>query len=909
MFNFKDQQIKITQKQNQYNQVKNLRKEISRQSPFKYASKKISFNVKNRSEFWDKLEQGYLNDKDKIDFLIMNEIKNILTNESGTDYQTEALDSVMYTPVSPVLATTLIMLNKTLFKCGIFDKYINNTENQVYAYTHWTGDNFLNKNSLVIDDPFGNETDKYMQILPGYNNIEVMKFYKGYQLYMTSYDTATNINNTTAATHTEPKFWGSYNIDTKRFQRIFDIQPSLDDSNTGTVGNISGLKGTDGTTETDIETLNKHPELDSYLYADGVFKRLMDSPYNSQSYQISVIRGGYGFGPINIACFLRAKEFNIERITDIISGILISEDSGMPLVDALKGIQEWRNVNTGSDIDIMFNSLSDIRILRYLEYIGSIFFTAILGSSLKEKPLLNLPLTNNERKTYDVGYLMGHNYDVFVQMFKNGIKNKIWLKESTEIFSFEVPCVLYGTTPTSGIFKIGDYVKNYSDSLLLSSEPLDYAFNISSILEKEKDLTKYITPTKGYTIFDFVTKGLNKCLITQIIKNISLYDTNYVYSLNNINNSCITTYQGENWEKIYLVIASDFLIAPRLELTGNNYNRTMNELSQPIDKEKCNVRFENWGNTNKFLAQYTESEYRVHFPRLIVNSNAVIVPSNGENVINNGLRNFVITCRINRDKNGDIIKEGNNYVYPIYLGYGEEDYKIYINYKQYEVINPIFYYKSETEYDAEWKLMTYIFNNFEENILSGSKKFNDSEIYMKDVYTNRIEKFKIHYTDPRVGLFYSDQENWIAGIKSNLLMKAKSASQNSDAYDNTLLPNVTRGYTETFGLKTDSIIAALVNNSIRDLIYESSGYQFDNFTKTSYNYSDTDAIGQDALKLQVLNNLKRLALSFLKLSTINSFCTSYSLDLLSLPDTTRQFYDIYKSYLSDFIDIKQEIQN
>ena len=77
MFNFKDQQIKITQKQNQYNQVKNLRKEISRQSPFKYASKKISFNVKNRSEFWDKLEQSYLNDKDKIDFLIINEIKNI----------------------------------------------------------------------------------------------------------------------------------------------------------------------------------------------------------------------------------------------------------------------------------------------------------------------------------------------------------------------------------------------------------------------------------------------------------------------------------------------------------------------------------------------------------------------------------------------------------------------------------------------------------------------------------------------------------------------------------------------------------------------------------------------------------------------------------------------------------------
>ena len=36
---------------------------------------------------------------------------------------------------------------------------------------------------------------------------------------------------------------------------------------------------------------------------------------------------------------------------------------------------------------------------------------------------------------------------------------------------------------------------------------------------------------------------------------------------------------------------------------------------------------------------------------------------------------------------------------------------------------------------------------------------------------------------------------------------------------------------------------------------------------------------------------------------------SYSIDLLSLPDSVRSFYDIYKSYLGDFIDIKQEIQN
>ena len=61
--------------------------------------------------------------------------------------------------------------------------------------------------------------------------------------------------------------------------------------------------------------------------------------------------------------------------------------------------------------------------------------------------------------------------------------------------------------------------------------------------------------------------------------------------------------------------------------------------------------------------------------------------------------------------------------------------------------------------------------------------------------------------------------------------------------------------------------------------------------------------------LGTINYINRFALCILKLSVINSFCTSYSIDLQSLPDSTKSFYNIYKSYLGDFIDIKQEIQN
>ena len=59
----------------------------------------------------------------------------------------------------------------------------------------------------------------------------------------------------------------------------------------------------------------------------------------------------------------------------------------------------------------------------------------------------------------------------------------------------------------------------------------------------------------------------------------------------------------------------------------------------------------------------------------------------------------------------------------------------------------------------------------------------------------------------------------------------------------------------------------------------------------------------------MINFFNRFSLCILKLSTVNAFCTSYSIDLQSLPDSTRSFYDIYKSYLGDFIEIKQEIQN
>ncbi len=900
MFNFKDQYNKVSQKQCS-NSVKNLRKELPKQSPFKYGSKKISFNVKNRSDYWDDIEKVYTNEQARIDSIIGNVLQNLM-NGKDTDY--DIADSVMYSPVSPVLATTLVMLNKALFQCKTFSDYMENNEAQVYAYTHWNGENFVtNPTALVIDNPFGNETEKYMPILPGYNNIDVMNFYKGYQMYMTDYSLDTQISNDTAVISNDPKFWGSYHIDTKRFQRIFATKPDLSHCS-GPVSNAI-IKDSE---DKPVVTLNMHPELDSYLYADGIFKKLMDSPYNSQSYQISVLRGGYGFGPINIACFLKAKEFNIERITDIISGLLIAEDSGMPLIDAIKGIREWRQITHDNDIDTIFDSLSDIRILRYIEYIGSIFFTAILGSSLKEKPLINIPLTTAERKIYDVGYLMGHNYDIFVQMFKNGIKNKIWLKDSTEIFSFEVPCVLYGTEPTNGIFKIGDYVKNYSDSLLLGSEPLDYAFNISSILDKEKALTDYIIPRKGYTIFDFVTKGLNNCLITEVLKNIDKGDLNGLL-LASYQNSVYSNFSASFHSNIQLFMSPDFLIAPRV-----NYNSVETTVDENLALCKNDVQ----RSSLKFNSQYENSITKIN--RFVLYGNQIISFRFGLYDFNNDRKDDIVTPFISFTA---AFEFNSDHSYTIQLkifgDLNERKYFYDTQKNRYELLN------NSNDNLITLSNLYLVIGKTSENISSvGHSNVDFSNVYVyysstsdyKKLSDVIIEKLKDNSTESSFNIL-REKDNKIykmSLVKSisgiTLMNNGGECLTRDEIIESYCFNNVFNSQGRVIqSLKYDSFLNYMLQCNIK-MIFELCGFTFLGDNTHTMDYERDVRLSKNLQRYyQAMNFINRFGLCILKLSVINAFCTSYSLDLLSLPDTTRQLYDIYKSYLSDFIDIKQEIQN
>ena len=106
--------------------------------------------------------------------------------------------------------------------------------------------------------------------------------------------------------------------------------------------------------------------------------------------------------------------------------------------------------------------------------------------------------------------------------------------------------------------------------------------------------------------------------------------------------------------------------------------------------------------------------------------------------------------------------------------------------------------------------------------------------------------------------------------------------------------------------KYDAYLNYSLQRSIK-MVFNACGFYF--LTSKTSHWSSNNTSNTDTRYPETINFINRFGLCILKLSVINAFCTSYSIDLQSLPDSTRLFYNIYKSYLSDFIDIRQEIQN
>lgn len=261
----------------------------------------------------------------------------------------------------------------------------------------------------------------------------------------------------------------------------------------------------------------------NYMINDGVFKKLSGFPHGVKSSDIEVLRGAYGYGPACIGAFLNICKFKKEIIPDLICGILIAEDSGMTVGDAVDAVQQWTGFMPQDkyfDFSIIAN-LGTFRILSILEEIGTYFLLSLLGHTFKKNIHFHFQLTPAERKAFEAGYLIGDVNSDLTRFARYIINNRLYLEKSIEVFSISTPCIMNtdGNVVDSHL-ELGDYKRDFYGLTLFENNPLLEALNIGKCLEDIKELNYLVNPLPGYTISELMNKNITGCFITEIVKSI-----------------------------------------------------------------------------------------------------------------------------------------------------------------------------------------------------------------------------------------------------------------------------------------------------------------------------------------------------------------------------------------------------
>lgn len=283
-----------------------------------------------------------------------------------------------------------------------------------------------------------------------------------------------------------------------------DIDFSGSGSNTGFVKNTSDTK--------------------SYMIKEGVFKKLSDFPYGVKSSDIEILRGAYGYGPACIGAFLNICKFKKEIIPDLICGILIAEDSGMTVGDAVEAVQQWTGFMPQDkyfDFSIISN-LGTFHILSILEEIGTYFLLSLLGHTFKKNIHFHFQLSSAERKAFEAGYLIGDVNADLTRFARYIINNRLYLEKSVEVFSISTPCIMNtdGNVVDSHL-ELGDYKRDFYGLTLFENNPLLEALNIGKCLEDIKELNYLVNPLPGYTISELMNKNITNCFINEIAESIT----------------------------------------------------------------------------------------------------------------------------------------------------------------------------------------------------------------------------------------------------------------------------------------------------------------------------------------------------------------------------------------------------
>lgn len=309
----------------------------------------------------------------------------------------------------------------------------------------------------------------------------------------------------------------------------------------------------------------------NYIWEQGFIKKIADNNYGNKNTDISYIRSGYGYGPVCISTFLKLAKYGKKMIPEIICGLLLCEDSGMPIKDAIQAVREFLNPgNRYSALDISyFNGLSEVMILSIIEEIGTFFLLSLLGHCYKKNIHFVIPLsTTLERNIYEVGYIIGdtvsdlRNYLIYI------LQNKLYKQDSIEVFSITTPCVMTTDgTVSDSILETTFDSKSFGDLSTIEDNPILSSFDISNCLYDIKEFDYMIQPRIGYTVSDFINKNLALHYIDQLI--------------NMYNNDDITLI-SENVIKNN--VYSDYGIAPRIEETTGTLT---------FDYSKCTPIYDN----------------------------------------------------------------------------------------------------------------------------------------------------------------------------------------------------------------------------------------------------------------------------------------------------------------------------
>ena len=337
----------------------------------------------------------------------------------------------------------------------------------------------------------------------------------------------------------------------------------------------------------------------NYIWEQGFIKKIADNSYGNKNTDISYIRSGYGYGPVCISTFLKLAKYGKKMIPEIICGLLLCEDSGMPIKDAIQAVREFLNPgNRYGALDISyFNGLSEVMILSIIEEIGTFFLLSLLGHCYKKNIHFVIPLsTTLERNIYEVGYIIGdtvsdlRNYLIYI------LQNKLYKQDSIEVFSITTPCIMTTDgTVSDSILETTFDSKSFGDLSTIEDNPILSSFDISNCLYDIKEFDYMIQPRIGYTVSDFINKNLALHYIDQLI--------------NMYNNDDITLI-SENVIKNN--VYSDYGIAPRVEETTGTLT---------FDYSKCTPIYDNeYYYGNDLLQKLSDLKVEVKLTSSIKNS-------------------------------------------------------------------------------------------------------------------------------------------------------------------------------------------------------------------------------------------------------------------------------------------------